>query len=162
MSRSWPCTRLADENEYAMLIFSFADAQSPNRKATSTFKGILFPGVLYPGVAMSSRIYLLLENASISADLLLPSSTAFFGECTRFIILTSAGWSWAENQYLVYVLRMNSRDRLSICKYFILKAVFRNFWNFHTSHTIKLWLNYDSIEIKSVRSKFMSQSRSNF
>lgn len=41
-------------------------------------EGILFPGVLYLGVALSSRIYLLLENASISAaDLLLPSGTVF-------------------------------------------------------------------------------------
>lgn len=53
-----------------------------------------------------------------------------FGECARFIILTSAGRSRAENQYLVYVLRMNSRDRLSICKYFMLEAVPHNFWIF--------------------------------
>jgi len=32
-----------------------------------------------------------------------------FGGCVRFIILTS----WTENQYLLYVFRMNSRDRLS-------------------------------------------------
>jgi len=66
----------ANENGYGRSedIFIYRCAIATEKRRAD---GIPFPGVLHPGVGLSSTIYLLLENTSISAaDLLLPSSIA--------------------------------------------------------------------------------------
>lgn len=69
--------------------FHLPCAQSP-RAGKRRAEGIPFPDVLYLGVALSSRIYLLLENASISVRPTTSEHYWIFGGYARFIILISA------------------------------------------------------------------------
>ena len=113
----------ANENGYGRSedIFIYRCAIATEKRRAD---GIPFPGVLHPGVGLSSTIYLLLENTSISAaDLLLPSSIALSADALGSSSLHLQGSLGRKiNIWYMFFEWIRMTD-FSICKYFILETI---------------------------------------